>query len=84
MGLDAARVFATLGVIWFHSIESDGMQRSGVLGRFSVSFYTMAAMVFLVASVKRRKRGFGEYAVEIGCGGCICRFWDGARLRLWW
>ena len=54
LGLDAARVIATLGVVWFHSVESDALHTSGILGRFSVAFYTMAAMVFLVDSSNRR------------------------------
>ena len=64
LGLDAARVIATLGVVWFHSIESDALHTSGVLGRFSVAFYTMAAMVFLVDSSNRRQRPWGAYVID--------------------
>jgi peptidoglycan/LPS O-acetylase OafA/YrhL len=62
--LDAARIFATLGVIWFHTIECESLHASGVLGRYSVSFYTLAAILFLVLSSFRRQRSFGAYAVD--------------------
>ncbi len=61
LSLDAARVIATLGVVWFHSIECDAFHASGVVGRFSVAFYTMAAMVFLVQSSNRRQRPYLSY-----------------------
>lgn len=61
-GLDAARVIATLGVVWFHTATSPELKTSGVLGRFSVAFYTMAAMVFLIDSCRRRERSFAAYA----------------------
>ncbi|MCC7203899.1 MAG: acyltransferase [Phycisphaeraceae bacterium] len=63
--LDAARVFAGLGVIWFHSIESDTLQPAGILGRFSVAFYTLAAMLFMVESLRRKPaRTWRQYATE--------------------
>ena len=64
IGLDAARLLATLGVIWFHSIESEELHASGVLGRFSVGFYTLAAMMFLVQSADRRARPVGVYVLD--------------------
>ncbi|HUO08104.1 MAG TPA: acyltransferase [Phycisphaerae bacterium] len=62
--LDATRIFATLGVIWFHTIECDSLHPSGVLGRYSVSFYTLAAILFLVLSSFRRQRLFTTYAID--------------------
>ena len=62
--LDATRIFATLGVIWFHAIECESLHASGVLGRYSVSFYTLAAILFLVLSSFRRQRSFSAYAVD--------------------
>lgn len=62
--LDATRIFATLGVIWFHAIESESLHPSGVLGRYSVSFYTLAAILFLVLSSFRRQRPFSQYALD--------------------
>ena len=62
--LDATRIFATLGVIWFHTIECESLHTSGVLGRYSVSFYTLAAILFLVLSSFRRQRSFGTYALD--------------------
>jgi hypothetical protein len=64
VGLDAARLVATLGVVWFHSIECDQLHASGVLGRFSVAFYTLAAMIFLVQSAERRRRPYASYILE--------------------
>jgi hypothetical protein len=64
IGLDAARLVATLGVIWFHSIECEQFRVSGVLGRFSVAFYTLAAMIFLVQSAERRQRPYLVYVLE--------------------
>src|SRR5579884_1068324 len=64
ISLDAARVIATLGVVWFHAVESTELHTSGVLGRFSVAFYTMAAMVFLVDSSYRRRRPYLSYALD--------------------
>jgi hypothetical protein len=64
IGLDAARLFATLGVIWFHSIESEELHASGVLGRSSVGFYTLAAMLFLVQSAARRARPVGVFTLD--------------------
>ena len=61
--LDAARVAAALGVIWFHSVESQAMQASTVLGRFSVAFYTVIAMVFLAQSLRKNpQQNWGEFA----------------------
>jgi surface polysaccharide O-acyltransferase-like enzyme len=54
VALDATRILAGLGVIWFHSVESSALRASGVLGRFSVAFYTMAAMIFLLQSLHKR------------------------------
>jgi surface polysaccharide O-acyltransferase-like enzyme len=62
--LDATRIIATLGVIWFHTIEADSLHPSGVLGRYSVSFYTLAAILFLVLSSFRRQRPFTTYAAD--------------------
>ena len=60
--LDAARVVAGLGVIWFHSLESETLRASGVLGRFSVAFYTLAAILFMVEGLRRRpERTWSEY-----------------------
>ena len=63
MVLDAGRVVAGLGVVWFHSIESDSLRDSGAIGRFSVAFYTMMAMVFLFEHIERNpERHFAEFA----------------------
>ena len=61
--LDAARVVAAMGVVWFHTIESDTLRASGVLGRFSVAFYTIIAVLFLAEHLERNPdRTFGQYA----------------------
>ena len=63
MMFDAIRVIAAVVVIYFHSIESETLRASGIIGRFSVAFYTMAAMVFLVRGLRRHpERGLAEYA----------------------
>lgn len=50
-GLDAARVLATLGVVWVHTFESQNQSAEAVtLGRFGTSFYVFAA-VFLTARI---------------------------------
>ena len=51
---DAFRVWAGLAVIWFHSIESPALRASGVLGRFSVAFYTILGMVLIFEGLARR------------------------------
>lgn len=52
--LDAARVVATLGIIWTHVAEAQGLSLSaGALGRFGTSFYIIAAALFIVRSCKR-------------------------------
>ena len=49
IGLDAARVLATFGIIWVHTAEIQGQDaRLNTLGRFGTSFYILAA-VFLAA-----------------------------------
>jgi len=49
IGLDAARVLATLGIVWVHTAEIQGQDaRLNTLGRFGTSFYILAA-VFLAA-----------------------------------
>jgi len=48
-GLDAARVLATFGVVWVHTLEIQGQDPAiNTLGRFGTSFYALAA-VFLAA-----------------------------------
>ena len=48
-GLDAARVLATLAIVWVHTAEEQGQAASlSTLGRFGTSFYVIAA-VFLAA-----------------------------------
>lgn len=48
-GLDAARVLATLGIVWVHTSEIQGQDASvSTLGRFGTSFYVLAA-IFLSA-----------------------------------
>ncbi|MEI8195198.1 MAG: acyltransferase family protein [Phycisphaerae bacterium] len=60
---DAIRIIATLAVIYFHSIESETLRASGVIGRFSVAFYTLAAMIFMVRGIRRHpERGLWDYA----------------------
>lgn len=44
-GLDAARVFATLGIVWVHVAEIQKQPESfSTLGRFGTSFYVLAAL----------------------------------------
>ena len=44
-GLDAARVIATLGIVWVHVAEIQGQPPElNTLGRFGTSFYTLAAL----------------------------------------
>lgn len=46
-GLDAARVLATLGVVWVHTAEIQGQPPEiNTLGRFGTSFYILAAIFF--------------------------------------
>lgn len=60
---DAVRVVAALAVIYFHSVESETLRASGTLGRFSVAFYTMTAMIFLVQGILRHpERTWWDYA----------------------
>jgi fucose 4-O-acetylase-like acetyltransferase len=49
--LDAARVLATLGVIWTHVVEvQDHPPRIAALGRFGTSYYILAAVLFAYRS----------------------------------
>lgn len=49
IGLDAARVLSTFGVVWVHTLEIQEQSVEAVtLGRFGTSFYTLGA-VFLAA-----------------------------------
>jgi len=44
-GLDAARVFATFGIVWVHVAEIQRQPENlSTLGRFGTSFYTLAAL----------------------------------------
>jgi peptidoglycan/LPS O-acetylase OafA/YrhL len=63
-GVEAARFLAILGVVWFHAIQSPQLAPSGVLGRSSVGFFTLAAMLFLVQSVNRRHRSIPAYTLD--------------------
>ncbi|HSC88799.1 MAG TPA: acyltransferase [Polyangiaceae bacterium] len=48
-GIDAARVVATLGVIWVHVVEMQGHpQTTAAWGRFGTSFYIAALALFAV------------------------------------
>jgi fucose 4-O-acetylase-like acetyltransferase len=42
-----------LGVVWFHTIEDPALRDSGVLGRFSVAFYTIMAVLFAFEHAER-------------------------------
>lgn len=50
---DAMRFLAGVGVIWFHSVESAQLGPSGVLGRFSVAFFTIMGVVVLYEGVRK-------------------------------
>lgn len=51
VGLDAARVLATLGIVWVHVSEIQGVAAKWTaLGRFGTSFYIMAAVFFAARS----------------------------------
>lgn len=53
--IDAARVFATLGVIWTHVVEVEGHSTTtAALGRFGTSFYIVAALLFAFRSALAR------------------------------
>jgi hypothetical protein len=59
-GLDAARVFATFGIIWVHVAEGQGHAFSWTaLGRFGTSFYVIVAALFVIrGTVKSKPRSF--------------------------
>ncbi len=49
VALDAARVLATLGIVWVHVAEIQGQdERLSTLGRFGTSFYILAAIFLAV------------------------------------
>jgi fucose 4-O-acetylase-like acetyltransferase len=49
--LDAARVLATLGIVWVHTAEIQGQADAlSTLGRFGTSFYILAAVFFAARS----------------------------------
>lgn len=53
--VDAARVLATLGIVWTHVAEANGLPLSaGAWGRFGTSFYVIAAALFIVRSAHGR------------------------------
>lgn len=55
VGLDAARVLATLGVVWVHTAEIQGQSAQwNTLGRFGTSFYILAAIFFTARAVVSR------------------------------
>ena len=60
--LDAFRFLAAVGVVWLHVAAAPGWERSRVLGRFAVPFFTCAA-VFLAFDALRRRPGttIGSY-----------------------
>jgi peptidoglycan/LPS O-acetylase OafA/YrhL len=65
MVFDACRFVAGVAVVWFHSIESDALNASGVIGRLSVAFYTIMAMVFLMEGIRRRpERSFLRFTTQ--------------------
>lgn len=51
VGVDAARLFATLGVIFVHLVEAQGHSAGiAALGRFGTSFYIVALVLFATRS----------------------------------
>ena len=62
---DAMRFLAGVGVIWFHSVESAQLGPSGILGRFSVAFFTIMGVVVLYEGVRKHpERTFGDFAAR--------------------
>src|SRR5258706_4413077 len=62
--LDAARVFAALGLVWVHATQSS-LSRFHVLGRFGTSFFILAAVFFLFHPLGSSPRPtFGAYALK--------------------
>ncbi len=50
---DAMRFLAGVGVVWFHTVESPVLGSSGVLGRLSVSLFTIMGVVVLFEAVRK-------------------------------
>src|SRR5690606_35965581 len=54
VGLDAARVLATFGIVWTHVAEGQGQSYGWTaLGRFGTSFYIIVAAIFVVRGAER-------------------------------
>lgn len=60
--IDAARLFATFGIIWTHVAEGQGQtSEAATMGRFGTSFYVIAAALFVVQSaIRMPHRGFRD------------------------
>jgi len=62
--LDAARVFAALGLVWVHTTQSS-LSRFHLIGRFSTSFFIIAAIFFLFYPLGSSPRlSYGAYALK--------------------
>lgn len=68
LGLDAARVLATFGIVWTHVAEGQGQAHGwAALGRFGTSFYIIVAALFVVRGAERASpRTFGAEVRERG------------------
>lgn len=61
--LDAARLLAAYAIVWLHVPRSAALASSTALGRFSVPFFTAAAVFFVWESLGRgRSRTVVQYA----------------------
>src|SRR5215475_11496684 len=74
-GLDGARIIASLATVLYHSISPPGSSGAGPTAerwgnagealRFAVAYFSMAAALFLVGSLRRNPdRPYGAYAVS--------------------
>ena len=63
---DAARLFATLGIVWTHVCDAHGLDAPiATLGRFGTSYYILAAALFTVRSQQRAApRKFSDDAIQ--------------------
>ena len=63
--LDAMRLVAAAVIVWIHTVESDTLARTTLIGRFAVPFFTIASLWLLGQSLRRRPmQSWGRYAAS--------------------
>lgn len=63
-GLDAAKFFAAIGVIWIHACRSTELASLSQMARFAVPFFAVAATYSLVRSIAKKQPTWIQFAIQ--------------------